>query len=106
MENIYLLTRVSAGGIREVIATASTREDLAAIADKVVSAYVKSGLVLAEVHEAGEAERTIFDVIYIYKVYYLKRTRTRKTPPGLVILEMHERPIDTPTDFEIDDLQI
>lgn len=101
MENIYVLTKISGGGVTKIITTAATKSDLAAIANQVVTDYVKSGYALANVLD--------YDITtggQVYQLYYLKKAKTRKTPPALVVLELYELPISTPATFDIDAIQL
>ena len=108
MDYIYILATLNDGGVRRIATAAKTREELAAVADKVVTHFVKTGYTLADVLEA-DADADPEDPGLerrIYKAYYLKRAKTRKTPPDLVILELYEQPVTTPANFSADDLSI
>jgi len=96
MDNIYIIASLNDGGIRRILATASTKEDLAGIADKIVTHYVKKGYALADVWEALAG----YDVGPLYKAYYLKRSKTRKLAADLIIFELYEQPIEAPASFD------
>ena len=96
MDNTYLLATLDDTGIRKPTAAASTRADLAGIAEKVITGYIKNGYTLANVWEALEG----YDLGPLYKAYYLKRNKTKKQDASLVMLELYELPVDTAATFD------
>lgn len=101
MDKTYLLIGLDFNGIRRPITTAPTRSDLAAIADKLVTAHVKKGYLLTDVVEALEPEENNLAPV---RVYVLVKPGKRKSDPpaDLARLELYELPIDTADTYKVD----
>jgi len=109
MDKTYLLTALDFCGIRRPLTTATSRSNLAAIADKLVTAHVKDGFNLTEVVEADDVDASLEGHLERhgptpYKVYVLVKPAKRKndTPDNLVRLELYELPIDTESTYKVD----
>lgn len=103
MDNSYILVSINDAGLRRITAAAATPEDLGGIAEKIVTFLVKAGYVLADVIELDpqtDPEDGGVDK-RLYKAYYLKRPKTRTSPPSMAVLEFYELPIMAPADYDI-----
>lgn len=101
MDYIYILEQLNDKGIRRPVAAAATRTNLVAIADKLVTAYVKDGFMLSDIvvpidDQPGDSGP--------YKAYVLLRTATKKHPleEAFLRLELYELPIDTEATYNPD----
>ena len=99
MDYIYILEQLNDQGIRRPVAAAATRANLVAIADKLVTAYIKDGFMLSDIVVPLED-----DGVGPYKAYVLMRTATKKHPldEAHLRLELYQLPIDDENTYNPD----